>query len=66
MTYDTNNVTITVQTSSRNGLQNESEIYAFTKAVLRMAHDMLTNSVVDVHSEMHRKTSVSTEGPKNV
>lgn len=66
MTYDSNDVKITVKTLSRNGLQDEAQVHEFTQEVLKLADRMLSFSTVDVDVEMHRKISMSTDGPKRV
>ena len=51
---DTNNVTITVKTSSVNAKQGEAEVDAFAARVNELAHEMLSHSRTEVHIDKHR------------
>lgn len=51
---DSSNVKITVTTSSINGRQGEAEIDAFAARIVDLAHDMLSDSGVEVDVIKHR------------
>ncbi len=51
---DSNDVTITVTTSSTNGRQGEAEIDAFAARIVELAHDMLSDSGIEVVILKHR------------
>ena len=51
---DSHDAKITVTTSSVNGQQGEAEIDAFAANVLELAHEMLSNSYVEVDIIKHR------------
>ena len=51
---DSHDAKITVTTSSINGRQGESEIDIFAARVVELAHEMLSNSSIEVDVQKHR------------
>ena len=51
---DSHDAKITVTTSSINGRQGETEIDAFAARIVELAHDMLSDSRIEVDVIKHR------------